>query len=96
MLAIENHIIESAILKEVTNLKKKLKINEDVEADLECKPGVIGIRSQVLLSVMGSIEENLNITIPHNCYIFRDSDGIRELTIKEAAEKLKKIAKNAK
>jgi hypothetical protein len=96
MVKIENHIVENAILEEVEKLKGLSSVNVDAEINIDCKPGIIGIRSHVLVDITGILEEVLEIIIPNNCYIFRDSDGIRELSIREAAEKLIKIAKHAK
>lgn len=96
MVKIENKIVEDAILEEIEKLKGLSSVDSDAEINKECKPGIIGVRSQILVDIMGKLEETLGVTIPNNCYIFRDGDGIRELTIREAAEKLIKIAKNAK
>ena len=95
MLSIENHIVEEAILKEIESLKILPTVSSEAEVNLECKPGVIGIRSMTLVDVMGKLEDVLNIKIPNSCYIFRDKDGITEFTIKQAAEKLIKIATHA-
>lgn len=96
MVKIENKIVEDAILEEIEKLRGLSSVDTEAEIDKECKPGIIGVRSQILVDIMGKLEETLGVTIPNNCYIFRDGDGIRELTIREAAEKLIKIAKNAK
>lgn len=96
MVKIENKIVEEAILEEIEKLKGLSSVDSNAEINIECKPGIIGVRSQILVDIMGKLEETLGVTIPNNCYIFRDGDGIRELTIREAAEKLIKIAKNAK
>lgn len=96
MIEIENHIIEEAIVTEIEKLKKMSSVDVEAQINKECKPGAIGIRSQVLVTIMGVLEESLEIIIPNNCYIFRDSNENRELTIKEAAAKLIKIAKHAK
>ena len=96
MVKIENKDVEKAIIEEIEKLKGLSSVNAEAEIDKECKPGSIGVRSQILVDIMGKLEESLGVIIPNNCYIFRDGDGIRELTIREAAEKLIKIAKNAK
>lgn len=96
MVNIENHIVEEAIISEVEKLRALPSVDSTAEISKECKPGTIGIRSQVLVDLMGRLEEILEIVIPNNCYIFRASDGIQELSIKEATEKLIKIAKHAK
>jgi len=95
MVQIENYIVEDAIIKEVGKLKGLSTVSPQAVIDQDCKPGVIGIRSQVLVDIMGILEEVLEIVIPNNCYIFRDRDGITELSIKDAAEKLKKMATHA-
>lgn len=96
MVNIENHIVEDAIIQEIEKLKGLSSVDAEAEISKECKPGVIGVRSQILVDIMGKLEELLEVVIPNNCYIFRDRDGITELTIREAAEKLIKIAKHAK
>ncbi len=96
MVKIKNQIVEEAIIQEIEKLKGLSSMDSTAEINKECKPGIIGVRSQVLVDIMGILEKILEVVIPNNCYIFRDSDGIRELTIREAAEKLIKIAKHAK
>lgn len=96
MVSIEQDIVENAIIHEIENLKGLSNIPTDTEINKESKPGVIGVRSQILVDIMGKLEEVLNINIPNNCYIFRERDGITELSIAKAAEKLLKIATHAK
>ena len=96
MVSIENHIVENAIIQEIEELKGLSSVDANAEINNECKPGAIGVRSQILVDIMGKLEEVLNIIIPNNCYIFREKDGITELSIKKAAEKLIKIATYAK
>ena len=96
MVTIENYIVEDAIIQEIEKIKGLSSVDPDAEINKECKPGAIGVRSQILVDIMGKLEESLEIVIPNNCYIFRDRDGIKELTIREAAEKLKNLAKYAK
>jgi hypothetical protein len=93
MVNIDIQNIEDTILQEIENLKSMPSVDPDAKIDKDCKPGMIGLRSQILVTIMGRLEEILEVEIPHNCYIFRDTDGIRELNIREAAEKLQKIAK---
>lgn len=95
MVDIQSHIVEDAILQEIEKLKGLSSVEPDAEIDKLCKPGAIGVRSQILVDIMGKLEETLGIIIPNNCYIFRDRDGITELTVRQAAEKLIKIAKYA-
>jgi hypothetical protein len=54
-------------------------------------PGGSGVGSQVLITVMCRVEAILDITIPDNCYIFHDRTSLRQLTIREASEKLYNI-----
>ena|ERR1700761_1211595 len=96
MIETDIKLIEDIILQEIEKLKGLPGIDSELKIDEECKPGMIGARSTVLVSITGILGEILNVEIPNNCYIFRDSDGIRELNIREVAEKLKKIAKTCK
>lgn len=96
MVTIDIQIIEDAIVQEIEKLKEQDIVSADAKVDKECKPGMVGASSNVLVTITGWLEETLNVEIPNNCYIFRDGDGIRELTIREAAEKLQKIAKPCK
>lgn len=94
MVDITNEVIEVAIVEEVKKLRGLSTVDKTATIDKNCKPGVIGIRSQILVDVMGVLEEILSIVIPDNCYIFREDK--RELSIKEAAVKLKNKATYAK
>lgn len=96
MVKLENAVVEQAIIQEIIKLKNLSSVDKRARIDLDCKPGLIGVRSQILVDVMGVLEEKLEIIIPNNCYIFRDSDGIKEFTIREAAQKLIKKAKHVK
>ena len=96
MVQIENHIVEDAIIKEIEKLRGLSTVDADADINKDCKPGIIGIRSQILVDITGKLEEILEVVIPNNCYIFRDKDGITEFTIKQAAENLIKIAKKEK
>ncbi|HSZ85827.1 MAG TPA: hypothetical protein VK787_07335 [Puia sp.] len=85
--------VEKEIVKAITEIKTKLKIEIDLEGD--CCPGNI-ISSQILLTVMGRIAKSLGIIIPDNRYIFheRTKKTQTQLTIKQSAQKLIKIAKH--
>ncbi|QXV63988.1 hypothetical protein INP83_12860 [Mucilaginibacter sp. 21P] len=96
MVNIDVQAIEDAILEEIEKLKDLPTIDPEAKIDKDSKPGMIGLSSNVLVTVSGFLEEILQVEIPPTCYIFRDSDGIRELNIREAAEKLQKIAKPCK
>jgi hypothetical protein len=93
MVEIDIMIIEDTILQEIEKLRDLPGIAPDAKIDKDCRPGMIGVRSTVLVTITGYLEDVLGIEIPANCYIFRDTDGLRELNIREAAEKLQKIAK---
>jgi len=94
MVEISNKVIEDAIIEEVKKLKKLSTVDPNAIIDKNCKPGVIGVRSHVLVDVMGILEEILQVVIPDNCYIFRENK--KEISIKEAAAKLKNKANYAK
>lgn len=83
--------VEAEIANTIESIKSALKI--DVVIDGECCPGSI-IKSQILITVMARIGKKLGVIIPNNCYIFHDKKGQKQLTIKEAAQKLIKVAKN--
>ncbi|HEV2482778.1 MAG TPA: hypothetical protein VGS79_24100 [Puia sp.] len=96
MISIDQQTVENAIIHEIENLKGLSNIPIEAEITKECKPGVIGVRSQILVDIMGKLEELLSVVIPNNCYIFRERDGITELSIAQAAEKLLKNASHGK
>lgn len=73
----------------------KNDMNIEGTIDENSCPGLI-IKSQVLVSLIGSIEDLLNIEIPNKCYPFFDEENMRQLTIRQAAEILKKESKNAR
>lgn len=84
--------VEQAIVEIVDEIKRKLGL--DTVIDIDCIPGNL-IRSQVLLTAMGRIGSALGVTIPNNRYIFHDTKK-RQLTIKEAAQKLLNVTENGK
>lgn len=86
--------VEAEIIKAVEDLNSNLKIGATVNA--ACCPGNVGFASQVLLTIMSRLEDSLGIIIPHNVYIFHDKDTHQQLSIKEAANKLIKVAKDGK
>lgn len=92
MVTITQDKVETEIIKAVEDLNKNLKIGATVDAT--CSPGNVGFASQVLLTIMSTLEINLGVNIPHNVYIFHDKDTFRQLTISEAAKKLIKLAKH--
>jgi hypothetical protein len=95
MVNLKQQVVEDAIIREIENLKGLSNIPVETEITKEIKPGIIGIRSQILVDIMGKLEEVLDVVIPNNCYIFRERKGITELSIAEAAVKLIKNATHA-
>lgn len=93
MVKIEHSVVENEIIKTVKGLSSLLMIDENIDAD-SC-PGSIGFSSQVLITIMGRLEDTLNVFIPDNIYIFHDKVTHKQLTIKEAADKLIKLAKKS-
>lgn len=91
MLIAENKIIEEEIISVMKEIGNRLKIDREITT--ESIPSFIGFTSMALITVMGLLEEKLDITIPNSCYIFVDQD-FKQLSIKGAAAKLIKIAKN--
>lgn len=73
----------------------QIAMNIDGKIDEDTRPGLI-IKSQVLLTVIGRLEDLLDMEIPDNCYPFFDKDKLKQLTIREAAEILINKATNDK
>ncbi len=94
MVTLTQQTVEAEIVNAVEDLNKNLKIGATVNAT--CSPGNVGFASQVLLTIMSTLEINLGVTIPHNVYIFHDKSTNKQLTIKEAAKKLIKLAEYGK
>lgn len=92
MVNINYEIVEQEITSVISEISNKLKI--EVTIGIDSCPGSIGIKSQILITIMGRLENTLGISIPHNCYIFHDKKTKRQLSIKEAAQKLIKEAKD--
>ncbi|HWW37737.1 hypothetical protein, partial [Pedobacter sp.] len=69
-----------------------LKLGANIDRD--CCPDLIGIRSPVLITIMARVSAILDVNMPDNCYIFHDKDSHNQLTIKDAALKFIKLAKN--
>lgn len=90
MLELSCETVENEIISTVKEICSTLKIVAEV--DNNCIPAFIGFSSQALITVMGRLEQKLNIIIPNNCYIFIDKDN-NKLSIEGAAKKLIKIAK---
>nr|WP_299213867.1 hypothetical protein [uncultured Allomuricauda sp.] len=88
---------------QLENIENQIKeIIEEINAETESSANItantcpydIGITSQVLVSVMGTLESILEVEIPANCYIFHDKKSNKQLSIKEAALKLFTIIYN--
>ncbi|MCU7549824.1 hypothetical protein OCK74_11900 [Chitinophagaceae bacterium LB-8] len=94
MTKLDNAVVEAKIIKAVDEIKNKLKIDA-VVVNIEFCPGKF-ISSQILVTLMGRIADSLEVNIPENCYIFHDKKTLKQLTIKEAAQKLIKEAQNEK
>jgi hypothetical protein len=97
MITIDHTTVENEIIKVVEDLNVNLKIGAVVNAN--CCPGKSGFASQILVDIMADLEDALGISIPHNQYIFFDKVApkqFKQLTIKEAAQKLIKVATNEK
>ena len=88
MKLLKAEIVEQEVANVVKEICSVLKIEAVI--DSECFPGTI-IKSQVLLSVIGSIADALGVIIPNDCYIFREKN-LKELTIKETAQKIIQVA----
>ena len=94
MATLTQDAVEAEIINAVEDLNKNLKLGATVNET--CCPGNAGFASQVLLTIMSTLEINLGVTIPSNVYIFHDKSTNRQLTIKEAAKKLIKLAEHGK
>lgn len=82
----ESDEIELEIIDVIKMICQKQNIDEEVTSDF-C-PGNF-IRSVVLVSVaMSTIEVKTGLEIPLDCYIFYDKKKHKQLTIKEATQKL--------
>lgn len=90
MVEISHELVEKEIINVIKEINNQINIKEVVDADF-C-PGTF-IPSQVLLTQIGRIGKMLNVVIPDNCYIFHDKTTSRQLSVKEAVQKLIKEAK---
>ncbi len=93
MVNLNKKTVVDTIINVVEDINKLLKIGAEINES--CIPGNF-FASQVLVDLTPNLEEALGITIPLKEYIFFDKIKHRQLTIKEATEKLIKIAKNGK
>lgn len=92
MVALQSTIVETEIIKIIDEVNCNI-LNVDHTVDCHYAPGDMGISSQVLITIMGRVGSILNVSIPEDCYIFFDKKLQRQLTIKEAAQKLINEAK---
>jgi hypothetical protein len=86
--------VEKGIIKVVQEVADHMGVAVDVNS--ACAPGSAGISSQVLVTAMCRLEGILDITIPDNCYIFQDRTSLRQLTVREASEKLFNVINKGK
>ena len=86
-LLLEN--IENQIKAVIEEINEETELNSSITVNT-C-PYDVGISSQILVSVMGLLENKLEIEIPASCYIFHDKTSNRQLSIKESALKLYRI-----
>jgi len=91
-LAIDD--IEKQVIKVVQEAATHM--NVAMKVDSACAPGYAGLTSQVLVTAMCRLEGILDIEIPDNCYIFHDNNSLRQLSIREASEKLWKVINKGK
>lgn len=87
-------VIEKEIVKVVREAATHM--NVAVKVDSECAPGNAGLSSHVLVTAMCRLEGILNVEIPENFYIFHDNTSLRQLSIREASEKLFNILNKKK
>jgi hypothetical protein len=90
-LAIET--VEKEITNAIKDVNQRFKIGSTVDGDV-C-PGD-SIASQILVTIMGRIGSKLGASIPNNVYIFYDKKSHKQLSIKEAAQKLLNAVTNGK
>ncbi len=89
MIRIELDIIEEKIAIVLEELKDEFGM--EVTIDCECRPGAF-FKSNVLVTAINRVANALEVTIPDNCYIFSDKKECKQLSIKEAALKVRQQA----
>jgi hypothetical protein len=92
MITLNQELVENELIKAIDEVNAAFKLGAVINRD-SC-PDTIGIRSPVLITIMARVSVILEATIPDNCYIFHDKVSHSQLTIKEAAFKFIKLAKN--
>lgn len=91
MARMEINNIRDAIFNLLHEVKEDMGISDELTMDTE--PTAFGIRSQILVSVIGRLQNRLRTPIPLNCYPFYDKTSRKKLTLNEASIKLMKIIK---
>jgi hypothetical protein len=94
-MVLTNEQVEKAITKVINEVKRKLKITASVDRDV-CPGNINGLTSQILVTLIGRIGNDLGVSVPNGCYIFKDRDSDEQLSVKQAAQKLIKAVKNGK
>ena len=92
MTKLKTEVVENALTKVIEEVKNVLRLNVAVNVDMA--PGNSGISSQVLVTVIGRIGNKLGVAVPNGCYLFYDKKRKKQLTIREAAQKLIKAVTN--
>ena len=90
--------VVNGIIKWLTQLAKEFEaegVETVKEITSDTAPGIL-IKSQILVSELLSLQEILKIDIPNKCYPFQNPKTHQQLSIKEAAEIIKKRANYAK
>jgi hypothetical protein len=91
MIDIKAEIVEKEIVKVLEEIRNDLEL--EIDLNTSCSPGDL-MMSQILVTAISRIGQNLGIAIPLGCYIFFDNHAEKQLTIKEAALKLIKQARH--
>lgn len=91
MIDITQELAEEKIIEVINEIAKTLEV--EISLDSNSCPGLLpGMTSQVLVTVMGRLEKKLDIVIPDDCYIFFNKKDMKQMNIKNSAEKLIKTA----
>jgi hypothetical protein len=86
-------VIEAKLVEVVQGTADDMGISLKIDAG--SIPGLMGLSSHALVAAMCRVEVALDVEIPVKCYIFLDN-SLRQLTIREASEKLFKILNKTK
>jgi len=92
MKKLTNEEVEEKIIEVVATLCKDLVVDITIDGDI-CPGNIPYMTSHILVTVMGRVESLLDVKIPDNVYIFYDKKNNKQLSVKEAADKLLKTAK---